>query len=112
MLTPLFPLEKKIIEQNNFVNNSLHIISQQLDHIEEKIKKTASSIKAKKPLIDLPGQRQNLSLKTTHSKTIEKVEQMFFDLQKIKTKQNTTSTSTVHAISRKGKYIVSLGIKF
>ena len=30
---------KKIIEQNNFVNNSLHIISQQLDHIEEKIKK-------------------------------------------------------------------------
>ena len=103
---------KKIIEQNNFVNNSLHIISQQLDHIEEKIKKTASSIKAKKPLIDLPGQRQNLSLKITHSKTIEKVEQMLFDLQKIKTKQNTTSTSTVHAISRKGKYIVSLGIKF
>ena len=39
MLTPLFPLEKKIIEQNNFFNNSLHIISQQLDHIEEKIKK-------------------------------------------------------------------------
>ena len=32
----------------------------------------------------LPGQRQNLSLKTTKTKTIEKVEQMLFDLQKIK----------------------------
>ena len=115
MLTPLFPLEKKIIEQNNFVNNSLHIISQQLDHIEERERereRPVSSIKVEKPLIDLPGQRQNLSLKTTQSKTIEKVEQMLFDLQKIKTKQNTTSTSTAHAISRKGKYIVSLGIKF
>ena len=26
-----------LIEQNNFTNQSLHIIGQQLDHIEEKI---------------------------------------------------------------------------
>ena len=53
--TPIFTETKNIIEKNNFVNNSLHIISQQLDCIEEKIEK---------PLIDLPSHRQNLSLKT------------------------------------------------
>ena len=92
--------QKKIIEQNNFVNNSLHIIGQQLDCIEEKVGKPTSS-KPEKPLIDLPSQRKKLSLKTSQAKTIEKVEQMFFDLQKIKTKQNTTSTSTANAISKK-----------
>ena len=66
--TPISTETKKIIEQNNFVNNSLHIIGQQLDRIEEK--------------------------------AIEKVEQMLFDLQKIKTEQ-CTSTNTAHAISRK-----------
>ena len=40
--------------------------------------------KLKKPLIDLLGKRQNLSLKTIQTKTIEKVEQMLLDLQKIK----------------------------
>ena len=97
--TPISTKTKKIIEQNNFVNNSLHIIGQQLNHIEEKIEKPTSS-KTEKPLIDLPSQRQNLSLKSTQTKTIEKVEQMLLDLQKIKTEQN-TSTSTTHAISRK-----------
>ena len=57
-------------------------------------------------MIDLPGQRQNLSLKTTQSKTIEKVEQMLFDLEKIKSEQNTTSTSTAHAISKKREDVV------
>ena len=71
-----------------------------LDCIGGKIEKTTFS-KTEKPLIDFLGQRQNLSLKTTQIKTIEKVEQMFFDLQKIKTKQNTTSTSTANAISKK-----------
>ena len=33
---------KKIIEQNNFVNQSLHIIGQQLDCIEEKIPSPAT----------------------------------------------------------------------
>ena len=112
MLTPLFPLEKKLLNKTILSIILYILLANNLIILKRKLKKTASSIKAKKPLIDLPSQRQNLSLKTTHSKTIEKVEQMLFDLQKIKTKQNTTSTSTVHAISRKGKYIVSLGIKF
>ena len=61
-------------KKKNFVNNSLHIIGQQLDRIEEKVEKPTSSIKIEKPLIDLPSQRHNLSLKTTQPKTIEKVE--------------------------------------
>jgi len=76
--TPISTQMKKIIEQKIFVNNSLHIIGQQLDRIEEKVEKPISSIKTEKPLIDLPGQRQNLSLKTTQTKTIEKVEQMLY----------------------------------
>ena len=95
---------KKIIEQNNFVNNSLHIIGQQLDRIEEKVEKPTIS-EPGKPLIDLPSQRENLSLKTSQDKTIEKVEQMFFNLQKIKTNQG-TSTSTARAISRKEKQTI------
>ena len=53
-------------------------------------------------MIDLPSQRQNVNLKTTQKKTIEKIEQMLFDLQKIKTEQN-ISTNTAHAISKKRK---------
>ena len=53
-----------LIEQNNFTNESLHIIGQQLDRIEEKIdeKPLVSKIiekthvsKLEKPLIDLPS---------------------------------------------------------
>ena len=74
------PIEtkKKIIEQNNFVNNSLHIIGQQLDRIEEKVEKITFS-KLEKPLIDLPSQKGKLRIKTSQAKTIEKVEQMPFD---------------------------------
>ena len=61
-----------------------HTHTHTLDCIEEKIEKPTFS-KTEKPLIDFLGQRQNLSLKTTQVKTIEKVEQMFFDLQKTKT---------------------------
>ena len=68
---PISTKTKKIIEQNNFVNNSLHIIGQQLDQIEEKIEKPTSS-KTEKPLIDLPSQRQILSLKTTKKKKKKK----------------------------------------
>ena len=56
-------------------------------------------------MINLPSQRQNLSLKTTQTKTIEKVEQMLLNLQKIKTEQN-TSTNIARAISRKKEEIV------
>ena len=50
---------KKIIEQKNFVNNSLHIICHQLDRIEEKVEKPTSS-KPEEPLIDLPRQRKKI----------------------------------------------------
>jgi hypothetical protein len=46
------PENKKIIEQNNFVSQSLHTIGQQLDCIEEKISPTSTKIE--KPLILLP----------------------------------------------------------
>ena len=60
-----------IIEQNNFTNESLHVISQQLDRIEEKIVERTVSIekpafekyvfvKIETPLIDLPSQREKV----------------------------------------------------
>ena len=63
-----------IIEQNNFTNESLHVIGQQLDRIEEKIvERTVSikkpvfekSIKTEKPLIDLPSQKEKVMFKTS-----------------------------------------------
>ena len=56
-----------IIEQNNFTNESLHVIGQQPDRIEEKIVENTISVKKfaseksvfeeiEKPLIDLPSQ--------------------------------------------------------
>ena len=44
------------IEQNNFTNESLHVIGQQLDRIEEKIVEKTSVSKTEIPLIDLPSQ--------------------------------------------------------
>ena len=103
------------IEQNNFTNESLHIIGQQLDRIEEKIvAKTVSvenhvseksiSVKTKKPLIDLPSQREKVKVKTSQSKTLEIVEKMLSDL---KVKTEGTSRSTACTISRNEKEIVS-----
>ena len=73
-----------LIEQNNFIDESLHIIGQQLDRIEEKIiEKTVSleksvSVKIEKPLIDLPSQREKIMFKTSQSKTLEIVEKNAF----------------------------------
>ncbi|KAL4615580.1 hypothetical protein ACB092_07G136400 [Castanea dentata] len=103
-----------IIEQNNFTNESLHIIGQQLDRIEEKIDEKPS--KPEKPLIDLPSQRKNIDFKTSQSKTfdlvnsqgstVEKIEKMLADL-KVKTEQTFTSRSAAYAISRSEKEVVS-----
>ena len=65
-----------IIEQNNFTNESLYVIGQQLDRIEEKIiEKTVSIekpisekyvfVKTEKPLIDLPSQKEKVMFKTS-----------------------------------------------
>ena len=104
-----------IIEQNNFTNESLHVIGQQLNHIEEKIvERTVSvekptfenfvSVKTEKPLIDLPSQREKIMFKTSQSKTLEVVEKIFSDL-KVKTED--TSRSAACTISKNGKEIVS-----
>ena len=93
-----------IIEQNNFTNESLHIIGQQLDWIEEKIVSKTLVSKTEKPLIDLPSQDGKLKFKTSQAKTLDIVEKMLFDL-KVKTKS--TSTSAARTISRNEKEIAS-----
>ena len=59
-----------IIEQNNFTNESLHVIGQHLDRIEEKIVETTTASKPEKPLIDLPSQREKVKFKTSQAKTL------------------------------------------
>ena len=65
-----------IIEQNNFTNESLHVIGQQLNCIEEKIVEDTVSIKKsvseksvfekiEKPLINLSSQREKVMFKTS-----------------------------------------------
>ena len=77
-----------IIEQNNFTNESLHVIGQQLDCIEEKIiertvsiEKPASEkpvfVKTEKPLIDLPSQRKKVMFKTSQSKMLKLLTKCF-----------------------------------
>jgi hypothetical protein len=78
-----------IIEQNNFVNQSLHTIGQQLDRIEEKLISPSSS-KIEKPLISLPKKNKSLDSKTNSQKNIEEIEKNFFDLKIV---QNQASTS-------------------
>ena len=104
-----------IIEQNNFTNASLHVIGQKLNRIEEKIIERTVSIekhiseksifvKTKKPLIDLPCQKEKVMFKTSQSKMLEVVDKMLSDL---KVKTEGTSRSTACTISKDGKEIVS-----
>ena len=92
-----------IIEQNNFTNESLHVIGQQLHRIEEKIvertvsiEKPASEksvlVKTEKPLIDLPSQREKVMFKTSQSKMLEVVDKMLSDL-KVKTEGTSRNTT-------------------
>ena len=109
--TPIISL----IEQNNFTNESLHVIDQQLDCIEEKIdeKPLVSKIiekthvsKLEKPLIDLPSQNEKLKFNTSQAKTLEIFEKMLSDL-KVKTEGTSTSTPATRTISKNEKEIVS-----
>ena len=86
------PLSLVLLNKNNFTNESLHVIGQQLNRIEEKIvEKTVSveqpvsrksiSVKTEKPLIDLPSQREKVMFKTSQSKTLEVVEKMLSGLK-------------------------------
>ena len=69
---------RKIIEQNNFVNQSLHTIRQQRDRIEERL---SPSISNEEPLISLPEKRKSFGLKSKSQKNIEKIEQMLSNLK-------------------------------
>ena len=61
-------------------------------------------VKAEKPLIDLPSQREKVMFKTSQSKMLEVVDKMLFDL---KVKTEGTFRSTACTISKNGKEIVS-----
>ena len=100
--TPVF----SIIEQNNFTNESFHIIGQQLDRIEEELVEKTLISKIEKPLIDLPSQREKVNFKTSQAKTLDIVEKILSDL-KVKTEGTSTSTPTAQTISKNEKEIVS-----
>ena len=100
-----------LIEQNNFTNESLHVIGQQPDRIEEKIVENTISVKKsasgksifeeiEKPFIDLSGQREKVMFKTSQSKMLEVVDKMLSDL---KVKTEGTSRNTTCTISKEKK---------
>ena len=93
-----------ISEQNNFTDESLHIIGQQLDRIEEKIDEKTPVSKIEKPLTDLPSQREKVNFKTSQAKTLDIVKKMLFDLR---VKTEGTSTSAAQTISRNEKETLS-----
>ena len=93
-----------ISEQNNFTDESLHIIGQQLDRIEEKIDEKTPVSKIEKPLTDLPSQREKVNFKTSQAKTLDIVKKMLFDLR---VKTEGTSTSAARTISRNEKETLS-----
>ena len=70
---------RMIIEQNNFVNQSLHTIGQQLDRIKEKFSTPSSSKEG--PLISLLDNRKSLGLKPKSTKTMKKIDEMLSDLK-------------------------------
>ena len=92
------PESRKIIEQNNFVNQSLHTIEQQLDRIE-KIIIFPVSPKVEKPLISLLEKRKSLGLKTNSQKNIEKIEKMLSEL-KIDQLSTSNPSKTIFPISQ------------
>ena len=66
-----------LIEQPNSTNESLHVIGQQPEHIENtvSIKKSASekSVLIEPPLLDLSSQKEKVLLKTSQSKMLQVV---------------------------------------
>jgi hypothetical protein len=84
--------ERKIIEQNNYTNKCLNVISDQLDKIENKIDSInikPDSIKIETPLIKAQELKTDLSLKTSQTKTREKIDQMLKELNKVKGEPST-----------------------
>ena len=75
-------------------------IVERIVFIEKPASEKSIFVKIKKPLIDLPSQREKVMFKTSQSKTLEVVEKMLFDL---KVKTEGTSRSTACTISKNGK---------
>ena len=75
-----------------------------LDSIEKPTSEKSFFVKTKKPLIDLPSQREKVMFKTSQSKMLEIVDKMLSDL---KVKTESTSRSTACTISKNGKEIFS-----
>jgi hypothetical protein len=92
--TPEKDEERKIIEQNNYTNKCLNVIGDQLDKIENKINSInikPDSIKIETPLIKTQELKTGLSLKTSQTKTREKIDQMLKELNKVKGEPSTIS---------------------
>jgi hypothetical protein len=86
---------KKIIEQNNYTNQYLNFIGNQLDKIEEKLNN--KSVKQENPLIKPPELKIGKSLKVNKNKYVEKIEEMLKEL--VKTKQEQPSSSNTVAVA-------------
>jgi hypothetical protein len=109
---------RKIIEQNNFVNQSLHIIGQQLDRIKEKVDSTKTIEKPislavnkdiGKPLIYLPEERKGDSLKTNSQKNLEKIEEMLLETSLRKVARETTSVPEASSSTVNNACIINHG---
>ena len=77
---------KPVIEQNNFTNQSLHIIGKQLDKIETKIDKLSQPKQThrEKPLVNFPeSSSSTIALKTIFIS--KKIDQMLQELKQEKT---------------------------
>ena len=84
--------ERKIIEQNNYTNKCLNVIGDQLDKIENKIDSInikPGSIKIETPLIKSQELKPSFSLKTSQTKTRERIDQMLKELNKVKGEPST-----------------------
>jgi hypothetical protein len=91
--------ERKIIEQNNYTNKCLNVIGDQLDKIETKIDSINTESKPVKtdiPLIKIQELKPDLSLKTSQTKTREKIDQMLKELNKVKDEPSTSKLNVIN----------------
>ena len=91
-----------LLKHNGFQEKKIYIYI--YISVEKSISEKSVFVKTKKPLIDLPSQKENVMFKTSQSKTLEIFEKMLSDL---KVKIEGTSKSTACTISRNEKEIVS-----
>ena len=80
--------QRKIIEQNNYTNKCLNVIGDQLDKIENKIDLiNTKQVPMETPLVKTQELKPGLSLKTSKTKTSEKIDQMLKELTKIQNRK-------------------------